>query len=160
MPQSQSLTAIRALRRQLHAAEDVRADLVVQFVHETRRTRLVHHEKQLLFATRHRHVKQPAFLRMRHALHFRQQQAEQRLLGNRTRKTLQTTGTAQQEHEIALQTLGFMRGHERDVHLRLLKEHDAAGVLVDLEQTIAVVAQQQVQVTSVPSQHQHRRGFR
>ena len=97
---------------------------------------------------------------MRHALHFRQQQAEQRLLGNRTRKTLQTTGTAQQEHEIALQTLGFMRGHERDVHLRLLKEHDAAGVLVDLEQTIAVVAQQQVQVTSVPSQHQHRRGFR
>ena len=70
--QSQCLTAIRALRRQLHAAEDVRADLVVQFVHETRRTRLVHHEKQLLFATRHRHVKQPAFLRVRHALHFRQ----------------------------------------------------------------------------------------
>lgn len=35
VPQSQCLTAIRALRRQFHAAEDVRADLVVQFVHET-----------------------------------------------------------------------------------------------------------------------------
>ena len=35
MPQSQCLTAIRALRWQFHAAEDVRADLVVQFVHET-----------------------------------------------------------------------------------------------------------------------------
>ena len=140
MPQSQGFSAIRALRWQFHAAEDVRADLVVQFVHETRRTRLVHHEKQLLFATRHRHVKQPAFLRVRHAFHFRQQQAEQRLFRNRAWETLQTAGTAQQKNEVALQTLGFMRGHELDIHLWLLKEHNAASVLVNLEQSVAIVA--------------------
>ena len=140
MPQSQCLTAIRALRRQFHATEDVRADLVVQFVHETRRTRLVHHEKQLLFATRHRHVKQPAFLRVRHTFHFRQQQAEQRLFRNRAWETLQTAGTAQQKNEIALQTLGSVRGHEFDVHVRFFRKNDAAGMLVDLEQPVAVVA--------------------
>ena len=140
VPQSQCLTAIRALRRQLHATEDVRADPVMQFVHETRRTRLVHHEKQLLFATRHRHVKQPAFLRVRHAFHFRQQQAEQRLFRNRAWETLQTAGTAQQKNEIALQTLGSVRGHEFDVHVRFFRKNDAAGMLVDLEQPVAVVA--------------------
>lgn len=94
MSQSQCLAAIRALRRQFHAAEDVRADPVVQFIHEPRRTRLVDHEKQLLPATRHRHIEQAAFLRMRHALHFRQQQAEQRFLGNGAWKPLQSAGTA------------------------------------------------------------------
>ena len=140
MPQSQGFSAIRALRRQFHATEDVRADPVMQFVYEPRWTRLVDHEKQFLPAARHRHVKQPAFLRVRHAFHFRQQQAEQRLFWNRTWETLQTAGTAQQKHEIALQTLGSVRGHEFDVHVRFFRKNDAAGMLVDLEQPVAVVA--------------------
>lgn len=77
---------------------------------------------------------------MRHALHLRQQQAKQRLIGNRTREALQTAGTAQQKHEIALQSLGFVRGHECDIHVRFLKKNDAASVLVNLEQSVAIVA--------------------
>ena len=77
---------------------------------------------------------------MWHPFHFRQQQAEQRLFRNRAWETLQTAGTAQQKNEVALQTLGFMRGHELDIHLWLLKEHNAASVLVNLEQSVAIVA--------------------
>ena len=36
MPQSQGFSAIRALRWQFHATEDVRADPVMQFVHKPR----------------------------------------------------------------------------------------------------------------------------
>lgn len=57
MPQSQGFSAIRALRWQFHATEDVRADPVMQFVHKPRWTRLVDHEKQFLPAARHRHIK-------------------------------------------------------------------------------------------------------
>lgn len=72
MPQSQGFSAIRALRWQFHATEDVRADLAMQFIHEPRRAGLIHDEEQFLLASGHRHVKQSTFLRMRHPFHFRQ----------------------------------------------------------------------------------------
>ena len=112
----------------------------MQFIHESRRTGLIHDEEQFLLASGHRHVKQSPFLRMRASLHFRQQQTKQRLFGNRAWKAFQSAGTAQQKNEVALQTLGFMRGHELDIHLWLLKEHNATSVLVNLEQSIAIVA--------------------
>lgn len=102
MPQSQGFAAIRALRRKLDSSENVRTDLAMQFIHESRRAGLIHDEEQFLLASGHRHVEQSTFLRMRHPFHFRQQQTEQRLFGNRTWEAFQTAGTAQQKNEVAL----------------------------------------------------------